>query len=108
MDFFTASIIAFFLMVSGGMVKGYYEHKNHPTNNIIDFMEVKTFKSKISGKDIKVIDYQKTNIYKVLDDELIEEFTEFDENEFFKYYEKTVQAPNLKTANGSLLQFKFK
>lgn len=108
MDFFTASIITFFLMVSGGMVKGYYEHNKHPTNNIIDFMEVKTFKSKISGKDIKVIHYQKTNIYKVLDDELIEEFTEFDKNEFFRYYEKTVQAPNLKTANGSLLQYKSK
>ena len=108
MDFFTASIIAFFLMVSGGMVKGYYEHKNHPMNNKIDFMEVKTFKSKISGKDIKVIHYPKLNIYKVLDDELIEEFTEFKENEFFRYYDKTVQALNLKTANGSLLQFKSK
>ena len=108
MDFFTASIIAFFLMVSGGVVKGYYEHKNHPMNNKIDFMEVKTFKSKISGKDIKVIHYQKPNIYKVLDDELIEEFTEFEENEFFRYYEETVQAPNLKSANGSLLKFKSK
>ena len=108
MDFFTVSIIAFFLMVSGGMVKGYYEHKNHPTNNKIDFMEVKTFKSKISGKDIKVLYYQKPNIYKVLDDDLIEEFTEFEENEFFRYYEKTVPALNLKTANGSLLQFKSK
>ena len=77
-------------MVSGGMVKGYYEHKNHPMNNKIDFMEVKTFKSKISGKDIEVIYYQKTNIYKVLNDELIEEFTEFEENEFFRYYEKKV------------------
>ena len=90
MDFFTASIIAFFLMVSGGVVKGYYEHKNHPMNNKIDFMEVKTFKSKISGKDIKVIHYPKLNIYKVLDDELIEEFTDFEENEFFRYYEKKV------------------
>lgn len=108
MDFFTASIIAFFLMVSGGVVKGYYEHKNHPMNNKIDFMEVKTFKSKISGKDIKVLHYQKPNIYKVLDDDLIEEFTEFEENEFFRYYEKTVPALNLKTANGSLFQFKSK
>lgn len=108
MDFFTASIIAFTLMVSGGVVKGYYEHNKHPTNNKIDFMEVKTFKSKISGKDIKVLYYHKPNIYKVLDDELIEEFIEFSENEFFRYYEKTVPAPNLKTANGSLLQFKSK
>ena len=108
MDFFTASIIVFFLMVSGGVVKGYYEHKNHPMNNKIDFMEIKTFKSKISGKDIEVIYYQKTNIYKVLNDELIEEFTEFEENEFFRYYEKKVQTRNLKSANGSLLQFKSK
>ena len=108
MDFFTVSIIAFTLMVSGGITKGYYEHNKHPTNNKIDFMEVKTFKSKISGKDIKVLYYQKPNIYKVLDDELIEEFTEFEENEFFRYYEETVQAPNLKSANGSLLKFKSK
>ena len=91
MDFFTASIIAFFLMVSGGMVKGYFQYNTHPTNKIKNYghlkNEVETYKSKISGKDVRVIHYQKTNIYKVLDDELIQEFTEFNQQEFFKYYE---------------------
>ena len=91
MDFFTASIIALILMVSGGMVKGYYQYNTNPSNNIKKYgylkNEVKNFKNKISGKDIKVIHYLNTNIYKVLDDELIEEFTEFDQQEFFKYYE---------------------
>ena len=91
MDILTTSIVICGAMISIGTFKGYQQTNAHPTNDIKKYgylkNEVKNFKSKISGKDIKVIHYLNTNIYKVLDDELIKEFTEFDQQEFFKYYE---------------------
>lgn len=111
MDFFAASIIAFFLMVSGGMVKGFVD--NNKTVDGICMQDIEIWHNKITQQKVKVLHCIDTDIYRVIDDESFpdcpdEAFVEFNNNEFFKYYEKKIEALNLKTANGSLLQYKSK
>ena len=92
MDLFTASIIAFTLMVSGGMVKGVISN-----NKVVDgicMQNVEKWQNKLTKQNVKVLHCIDTDIHRVIDDELFpdcsdEAYPEFTKSEMIQYYEKT-------------------
>lgn len=92
MDFFTASIIAFTLMVSGGVVKGIVDN-----NKVVDgicMQNIEKWQNKLTQQNVKVLHCIDTDIYRVIDDELFPDcsddaFPEFTKSEMIQYYEKT-------------------
>ena len=92
MDIFTASIIAFFLMVSGGMVMGVISN-----NKVVDgicMQNIEKWQNKLTKQNVKVLHCIDIDIYRVIDDELFpdcsdEAYPEFTKSEMIQYYEKT-------------------
>ena len=92
MDFFTASIIAFFLMVSGGVVKGIVDN-----NKVVDgicMQNIEKWQNKLTQQKVKVLHCIDIDIYRVIDDELFPDcsdkaYPEFTKFEMIQYYEKT-------------------
>ena len=92
MDLFTASIIAFTLMASGGMVKGVISN-----NKVVDgicMQNVEKWQNKLTKQNVKVLHCIDTDIHRVIDDELFpdcsdEAYPEFTKSEMIQYYEKT-------------------